>query len=1507
MAEDNAPEPAAFVPPIQQPIWRDLFTFTTWRHAAFLATGLSAAVLAGALKTTMSILLGRIFGVIAQYGAGDLPGPETLAEVSSWCVLLTLVGGAGWLINFAVLFSWVTFGELQARSVRSSLFRGLLEKEMAWFDSQPDGVASLLVRVHTQTRELQIATSIALGNLTVEVATALANLIVALYTAWKLTLVLLASLPLSILILNFLTRQLKPAILTQRRELSKASKYANAAISAIDLVKVFNGIDHETWQYLSAIRRSMLQYLIQARSNAYQFCYVKFWIESLFVVGFYYGAVLVDQGLSPANVLTAFYAALNALQALEAFVPMYLVLAKGMAAGQTLRSVSKKSERGRSVHPMMGGLVPGKCIGDIEFHNVTFAYPSNLSNVVLRESSFHFRHGGLYFIVGRSGSGKSTLGNLLLNFYEPLSGDIFIDGNSIRTLDINWLRKNITLVQQSSVLFNDSFFMNVAVGHPNPTCVSTMRVKAACEMSLLQPTISSLPAGLHTYIGTAGHSLSGGEKQRLALARAKLRDTPVLILDEITSGLDPASRALMMEAIRRWRKGKTTIIITHEVAQLEQGDFVYVMDNGFVVQEGLFGDLEQQAGGLLAQLMASATTMPPRDDHETGGNRNRTRTRSTVVNFSRLLSDASQNNALVPGSPSPGEGPRGTQWSSSDGLLTSAAFQPLRTFGSVRHYRTDATSFLHTLAMAEEAPKRGRVSRAIASLSQQLTSTQASSHQPSSARDTCDKASSQLSPIKTKSIMMLQELGKKIQFNRCVPDHDQTQHLSQTANSDGSKRKQHAPVNSTTTSVVVNKKGHATDTMSLIAIYRTVWPCLRFKERFFTIIGLVMNLIVAGSVPAFSIVFANLLSALYNQEDRLRSGRKWALALLIIAMSGAVATFLGHYLLEWAGQAWVNALRSQAFHRVLRQPKAWFDNPKHSPSRINECLDRNAEEMKNLVGRFAPLFLVVVIMILASVIWAMVISWKLTLISLASGPFLIAATKGYSAVSNQWETRCDKAIDATNSIVTETLANIRVIRALTLERYFTKKHETSTQQVFRLGIKKAAYTAVMYACWQSMFWFLMALIFWYATVLLAINQEITVHTILQVVNLLVLGLSTASNIMNSIPGISASKMTAGRLLYFANLPLQSSHEIKGTKKAMRLLPIDMNKLSFTYPLKHNRPVLRNLSLSFTAGSLTTIVGSSGCGKSTIASLILGLYIPDPPSRSTPSGGFIHPLTFASIPIQQLDTNSLRNHIGYVPQTPFLFPASVAANITYGLPEESPLRSQVNVEQAAREAGIHDFIRSLPDGYDTMVGDGGQALSGGQTQRVCIARALAKRPTVLVLDEPTSALDAQSAEGIRKTIQGLLYESEQRNSHKCQEKLCIIMITHSKEMMRIADTIVVIDDGHVAETGPYTELISSRGKFYELVSGETGTGIIRDTTPAKQKTRARGELKTPRNNDLPLRLDSTQELRSRRQWVGAREVDWTPNTGPSTAIQSPYIAVSPLSMPKKRKEHKVDDE
>jgi len=186
------------------------------------------------------------------------------------------------------------------------------------------------------------------------------------------------------------------------------------------------------------------------------------------------------------------------------------------------------------------------------------------------------------------------------------------------------------------------------------------------------------------------------------------------------------------------------------------------------------------------------------------------------------------------------------------------------------------------------------------------------------------------------------------------------------------------------------------------------------------------------------------------------------------------------------------------------------------------------------------------------------------------------------------------------------------------------------------------------------------------------------------------------------------------------------------------------------------------------------------------------------------------LTFGDTPAQDLNTASLRDKMAYVPQRPVLFPCSLRDNIVYGLHDESPLREPANVEAAASAAGLREFIDSLPAGYNTIIGDGGLRLSGGQSQRVCIARALCRRPNLLVMDEPTSALDAETAGNIRRLMREIITRTP---------NTAIVVATHSKEMMRVAEKIVVIDRGFVTATGCYYELVRKNEKFAEMV-GDT---------------------------------------------------------------------------------------
>jgi ATP-binding cassette subfamily B (MDR/TAP) protein 1 len=252
-------------------------------------------------------------------------------------------------------------------------------------------------------------------------------------------------------------------------------------------------------------------------------------------------------------------------------------------------------------------------------------------------------------------------------------------------------------------------------------------------------------------------------------------------------------------------------------------------------------------------------------------------------------------------------------------------------------------------------------------------------------------------------------------------------------------------------------------------------------------------------------------------------------------------------------------------------------------------------------------------------------------------------------------------------------------------------------------------------------------------------------------------------------------------------------------------PVRFNKVNFRYPSRPDALILKDASITIPRGCCTAIVGRSGSGKSTVASLMLSLYEAPLPHVGDPS------ISLGGIDIRRLHTPTLRSMISIVSQQPTIFPGTVHANITYGLDETSPLCSAHSVSAAAKAAGIDDFISSLPRGYHTAIGEGGVGLSGGQAQRVVIARALVRQPQILILDEATSALDPSSAELIKQTVQELVAVR--------RHELTVIIITHAKEMMEIADKIVVLEQGSVVEEGPYRVLAGrGRGKLRMMLEG-----------------------------------------------------------------------------------------
>lgn len=946
-----------------------------------------------------------------------------------------------------------------------------------------------------------------------------------------------------------------------------------------------------------------------------------------------------------------------------------------------------------------------------------------------------FAAGEMTFVLGRSGSGKSTISQLLLRFYQPESGQILLDGEPLEKLDTQWLRQSVTLVEQATTMFHGSIFENIVLDNTVQGDLPSHAVKAATDFAQLRQTLLDLPAGLNTILGVNGSGLSGGQGQRVALARARLRDTPILILDESTSALDHLTRSLILTAIRHWRRGKTTIVITHDLSQVLGTDYHYVFQDGKIVEQG-FG----------------VPVLPPQVKRDELLHKYPYSNIHTAVKIPQIGSD-----------------PVGSSIDERKKVKKRNSFIPAI-------YQTNTGNIF------DGNPTMSKVSTTV------LPRTKAT------FSDGERKMSKTMSDPTTHI-----EHELFVRYSRRISDTaielfelaglKSPEASRKSSNACGKQSRPSSPDEKFTT--IDHREKPVTITMK--QILSTVWPSLDRSHRLFIIIGAIGAVIHAILTPVFSWVFAKLLQTFYKSADNSKA-LQYSLSIIVIAAIDAIACFCMHLLLELAGQAWIDATRTRAFKRLLVQPQVFFGKPKTSVSQLTQSLDRDAEEMRNLVGRFAGFVLVAAIMVVLTVVWGLITCWKLTLVGISMAPVSLLITKCFQSVSEEMETACNSASDAAAAILDETFTNFKSVQALTMEIHFRSKHTAAVDTTLKLGLKRAVYCGFFFGISEAIVFFIDALIFYYGAVLTS-SHEYSIAAILIVFTMLLFTMANLTAIVAFIPQIEASKATARRLLHFASLCV-SSHESTGNMLVPKIKRITLKNLFFDYPDRPDVHVLRDVNAVFTPGSSTAIVGTSGSGKSTIIALLMRMY-------ATPATA----VTINGRSLRHFHMASFRAAIGIVPQTPTLFPGSIEENIAYGLAFDSPHRSRAAIEAAASAAGIDTFISSLPRGFDTVLGDGGASLSGGQTQRVAIARALLRQPQVLILDEATSALDGMNAALVMGSIARILQSDRQ---------LTVIIVTHSAEMMRLTDRVIVLEEGTVVEEGRFEVLMARRGNLAKLL-------------------------------------------------------------------------------------------
>jgi ATP-binding cassette subfamily B protein len=253
-------------------------------------------------------------------------------------------------------------------------------------------------------------------------------------------------------------------------------------------------------------------------------------------------------------------------------------------------------ETDRQVRNLAGARKAPPFKGKIEFHHVTFGYSPG--NPTLRDVSLAIEPGQVAAFVGPTGAGKSTIVSLVARFYDPVSGQVRIDGRDVRGYKLKSLRQQVSFVLQENLLFHAPVWQNIAYGKPEASRAEIIR---AAELANAHEFIDRMPEGYDTMVGERGVTLSGGQRQRIAIARAIIRNTPILILDEPTSGLDAQSEELVFDALGRLMEGKTSIVIAHRLATIRRADVIFVLDNGRIVERGTHEQLLEH-GGLYSQL-----------------------------------------------------------------------------------------------------------------------------------------------------------------------------------------------------------------------------------------------------------------------------------------------------------------------------------------------------------------------------------------------------------------------------------------------------------------------------------------------------------------------------------------------------------------------------------------------------------------------------------------------------------------------------------------------------------------------------------------------------------------------------------------------------------------------------------------------------------------------------------------------------------------------------------------
>ncbi len=930
---------------------------------------------------------------------------------------------------------------------------------------------------------------------------------------------------------------------------------------------------------------------------------------------------------------------------------------------------------------------------EIAFENVSHAYNEG-RRPALHDLSFTLHEGETLGLVGPSGAGKSTIVWLMLRFFDPQEGVVRMGGRDVRDITLEELRERVSVVTQDTYLFHGTVADNLRFGNPHAT---QAELEEAARAANAHEFIHHLPQGYETVVGERAVRLSGGQKQRIAIARALLKDAPILILDEALSSVDAENEALIVQALDRLIEGRTTLRIAHRLSSIVNADRILVLEEGRLVESGKHAELVA-AGGLYAELMAQ---------------------QQERLDFGPDTARESQHGAQGPvpavdvGAFMPSPAHEG------HGHHHHAPSQP--------HRRDGEHDQLHEHPHPHH--DEGHADHPPAQVSQRNREHGHEHHAPVQAHHSDDEHNhdrQQHNPAQTRHDHGAQGHSPQPDASAFTPrpGHDGHGHHHHDA---PAVRRDHDD----------HLHGKRDAPLGII----TVWARLLGLVRpWGTELVLTFLLGVAHHGTAIGV---GVVSALL--VGQVITGGDLTLLLILLAVLTPLAAFF-----VWT-ESWV---AHDLAYRLLAEMRVDVYR-KLDPLAPAYMTRRRSGDLVSVVGgdvetvefffahTITPAFTAVVVpgvvvAVLAVIAWPMAVAVAPFLFAVALSPFF--AQKRSERLGEELRHQ----LGDVHAHMVDSIQGMREISAFGRGPARTAEMVDNSWRFAHFQLRFLKERAFQIGFIEGMT-ALGGLVVLTIGVWLLTNGNISRPELILAVVLSVAAFAPVSDIARTMKQLMETLAASRRLFAIHDEPVpvtdgpgvqSNGHPDAHPDGAPSL---DFDEVGFDYGPGEPQ-ALSGVSFKVEPGHTVALVGRSGAGKTTCANLMMRFW--------DPSGGSVR---LDGHDIRDFKLDDLRRRVALVSQDTYLFNASIRENIMLGRPDAS----ETEMEEAAGQANCHDFITAFPDGYDTIVGERGMQLSGGQRQRIAIARALLKNAPVLVLDEATSHLDAVSESQLRQALEHLM--------------------------------------------------------------------------------------------------------------------------------------------------------